>query len=154
MNVIYEMPGHLLRRLHQISISVFAERMKAQGHDLTPMQFAALTVLQRHAEIDQATLAGLIANDRPTTGGVIERLEGKGLVSRKRSKTDRRANLVSITPKGAALVEELLPIVTEMQLAILPGLSDAEREEFIRLAKKVAEAGNDLSRAPFIPAQN
>ena len=34
MSEIYTMPGHLIRRLQQISISVFTDRMKALGHDL------------------------------------------------------------------------------------------------------------------------
>lgn len=151
MSTIFEMPGHLIRRLHQISISVFADRMKALGHDVTPLQFAAMSVLSKHPDIDQATLSGLIANDRPTTGGVIERLEKKNLLKRSRSAEDRRAKVVSLTPEGQKLLEELLPEVQRFQSKILPGLTDEEREQFIRLASKVAEAGNDLSRAPFIP---
>ena len=81
MSEIYTMPGHLIRRLQQISISVFTERMKALGHDLTAPQFATLAVLSQSPGIDQATLAGLIAHDRPTIGGVVERLEAKGLSS-------------------------------------------------------------------------
>lgn len=151
MTDIYTMPGHLIRRLQQISTSVFADRMRRLGHDLTAPQFATLAVLSRAPGIDQATLAGLIAHDRPTIGGVVERLEAKGLVIRRQNEKDRRAKVLVLSDTGSALLAALLPDVRDIQPDILPGLSDAERIEFIRLASKVAQAGNAMSRAPYVP---
>ncbi len=150
MSEIYTMPGHLIRRLQQISISVFADRMKSLGHDLTAPQFATLAVLSKSPGIDQATLAGLIAHDRPTIGGVVERLEAKGLLTRRRNEKDRRAMVLDLTNTGAALLESLVPEVRALQDDILPGLSEAERREFVRLAAKVAKIGNDAARAPMV----
>lgn len=131
-------------------MSVFADRMKSLDVDLTAPQFAALSVLARNPGIDQATLAGLIAHDRPTIGGVVERLEAKRLVERRTSDTDRRAKSLSLTQKGKALLARLEPVVEGLQADILPGLTKAERAEFVRLAAKAAEAGNALSRAPLV----
>ena len=144
------MPGHLIRRLQQISVSVFADRMRNLGHDLTAPQFAALTTLARAPGIDQATLAGMIAHDRPTIGGVVERLEGKGLLARTQSKTDRRAKVLVLTAEGEALLETLTPEIRALQSEILPGLSAEEQATFVALAEKVAKAGNDVARAPLI----
>lgn len=149
MSVIYTMPGHLIRRLQQISVSVFTEHMKALGHGITSPQFAALSMLQQHPRIDQATLAGLIAYDRPTIGGVVDRLVSKGFVARQTNPKDRRAKVLTLTDAGAAQLAKLTPVVEKLQTAILPGLNNAEYQEFVRLATKVAEAGNDLSRAPL-----
>ncbi|WP_246039785.1 MarR family winged helix-turn-helix transcriptional regulator [Sulfitobacter sabulilitoris] len=148
---IYGMAGHLIRRLHQISTSVFQTRMKAQGVDLTSVQFAALNAIKANPGIDQAGVAGLIAYDRATIGGVIDRLEAKKLVSRVISPRDRRARAVSLTPAGAALLERLAPVVAEMQGDILAGLSAPEAREFLRLAGKMTAQGNHLSRAPLRP---
>ena len=145
------MPGHVIRRLQQISASVFAETMKAEGLDLTAPHFAALYMLNDHPGIDQATLAGLIAYDRPTIGGVVDRLVGKGLVTRATNPDDRRAKRLALTDEGRAMLARLMPVVAAMQDAILPGLTEAERAEFLRLATKVADAGNALSRAPLLP---
>ena len=150
MTTIYSMPGHLIRRLQQISASIFAEHMKSVGLDLTSPQFAALSMLHDHPRIDQATLAGLIAYDRPTIGGVVDRLVSKGLVKRETSTIDRRSKSLTLTKDGEALLERLWPIVKQSQEEILPGLTKAEREEFIRLAAKAAEAGNARSRAPLL----
>lgn len=149
---IYNMAGHLIRRLNQISSSVFQDRIQACGYDMTSVQFAALNAISANPGIDQATLAGIIANDRPTIGGVVDRLEKKGLVSRLVSQRDRRAREVSLTSKGATVLAELTPVVKKLQTDILTGLTAAERIEFLRLAQKAAIGGNDLSRAPLIIA--
>jgi TRAP-type C4-dicarboxylate transport system substrate-binding protein len=58
---IHNMPGHLIRRLHQKSTQVFLREMKRAGHDLTPVQFAAMQALRGSEGMDQAQVAQLIA---------------------------------------------------------------------------------------------
>ena len=153
MTAIYTMPGHLIRRLQQISVSIFSEKMKAEGIDLTSPQFAALAILEENPGIDQATLAGMIALDRPTIGGVIERLAGKGLVERRTSETDRRAKRLNLTQAGMDMVRRMRPLVVASQSKILEGLSEDEKEQFIALADKITRLHNDQSRAPLILRQ-
>ncbi|RBI85428.1 MarR family transcriptional regulator [Rhodosalinus halophilus] len=149
MRDLYRMPGHLIRRMHQISVSVFAARMRAAGQDLTPVQFAALAALSAHSGVDQATLAGLIAYDRVTLGGVVDRLEAKGYLVREVSETDRRARILRLTPEGEAALDRARPVVDAVQDEMLAGLTRAERDELLRLLHKAAEAGNARSRAPL-----
>lgn len=131
-----DMAGHLIRRLHQVSTQVFLREAQAAGHDLTPVQFAALDALRSHPGIDQGRLSALIAYDRATIGGVVDRLEQKGLVSREVSRHDRRAREVSLTPEGERVFDEMLPLVRRMQGDILAPLDDTERETFMALARK------------------
>ncbi|MBY6138689.1 MarR family transcriptional regulator [Leisingera daeponensis] len=145
---IHTLPGHLIRRLHQISVAQFMDHMAAEGVDLTPVQFAAMAAIHRHPGIDQASVAGLIAYDRATLGKVVDRLVDKGLVERRVSQADRRAREVSLTRGGAALLDRILPIVRASQPGILTGLTEAEQETFVALLQKATLAGNDLSRAP------
>lgn len=145
---IHSLPGHLIRRLHQISVGQFMDHMAAEGVDLTPVQFSAMAAIHRHPGIDQASVAGLIAYDRATLGKVVDRLVDKGLVQRCVSKADRRAREVSLTRDGTALLEHILPIVRASQPGILTGLTEAEQEVFVALLQKATLAGNDLSRAP------
>lgn len=142
---LFEMPGHLIRRLHQRATRLFHDRLKAAGHDLTPVQFAAMQVLQDHPEIDQARLAHRIAYDRATIGGVVERLERRGLVTRRAHATDRRCRLVSLTPQGAAVLADLQPLVRDLQRGILENLSDDEAATALALMRKslAMEAGAD-----------
>ncbi len=145
---IYNMAGHLIRRLNQISVSVFQSGVRDAGFDLTPVQFAALNGIRAYPGIDQAGLAGVIAYDRATIGGVVDRLEGKGFVTRRISRRDRRVRELTLTAEGHAVLEALEPVVSALQQDILTGLSPQEQAEFLRLARKATDAGNSLSRAP------
>ncbi|HAE01417.1 MAG TPA: transcriptional regulator [Rhodospirillaceae bacterium] len=147
---ITNMPGHLIRRLHQISQSVFAEKTQAAGIDLTPVQYAALKTIIRNPGIDQATLAGAIAYDRATIGGVVDRLERKALVQRVPKAQDRRARALTATEVGRQVAERAEPVVTEIQSAMLEGLDGQERSQLIALLDKATQAGNQRSRAPYI----
>lgn len=148
---IQTMPGHLIRRMHQVHQSVFSSLTSVAGFDITSVQFAALNALARYGEMDQATLAGAIAYDKATIGSVVDRLESKAWVARRQSELDRRARIVAITEKGLAMLDSVSPVVREIQVAMLPGLDSSEREELLRLLSKVTYAGNELSRAPYRP---
>lgn len=148
---IYAMPGHLVRRLNQISVALFSRRMAGAGLTLTPVQFAALSGIRDHPDVDQATLAGMVAYDRATLGKVIDRLEGRGLVRRATSHSDRRAKALTLTRAGQALLEAAGPHVLAVQSDILAGLDQSERDAFLTMLSKVTMAGNDRSRAPLKP---
>lgn len=148
---IARMPGHLVRRFQQIAVAVFHAEVEALGHDITPVQYAALVAVGGHEGIDQTTLAGMIAYDRATITGVIDRLVQKGLLVRRVGKRDRRARQLGLTPEGRQVIASITPAVEAAQKVMLRGLTPAEAAELIRLMTKAIEATNDLSRAPMRP---
>ncbi|WP_282181201.1 MarR family winged helix-turn-helix transcriptional regulator [Aliiroseovarius marinus] len=142
---VKQMAGHLIRRLHQASTQVFATRMQHEGFDLTPVQFAALDAIRSAPGSDQAAIAAKIAYDRATIGGVIDRLEKKGLVVRTVSDRDKRARAVTLSDAGDSLFARLQPVVADLQNDILHGLDSTEKAQFLMLATK-ALAGIDLEK--------
>ena len=132
----HQMPGHLIRRLHQQSTQLFSQRMKEAGFDLTPVQFAVLDGLSHAPGIDQAGLAQLVDKDPATIGGVVDRLEQKGLLVRVKNREDRRARVLEISAEGRQLLADLMPVVAGLQKDILGQLDTVEYREFIRLATK------------------
>ena len=110
---LFEMPGHLIRRLNQISTNVFQREMKKVGLDLTQVQFAALLTVHQTPGMDQAGIAAKIAYDRATIGGVIDRLEQKGLVNRIVSPRDKRAREVRLTAAVSLSVLAINPATRE-----------------------------------------
>lgn len=135
------MAGHLIRRLHQQSTQVFQARTQAAGFDLTSVQFAALDAIAHQPGIDQAGLASTISFDRATIGGVIDRLESKGMVQREISALDRRARLLHLTAEGQQLLASVRPVVEALQADILAPLSPAEQARFLALAHKALGLG-------------
>jgi DNA-binding MarR family transcriptional regulator len=151
-----DMPGHLARRFQQIAVAVFHAEVEEAGYDLTPVQYAALAAVSTNPGIDQITLAGLIAYDRTTITGVVDRLAQKGLLQRRASSRDRRARELQITDEGRQTLEAVSPAVEAAQELLVRGLTGDERQELMRLLRKAIAAGNELSRAPLrdVPAES
>jgi DNA-binding MarR family transcriptional regulator len=148
-----DMPGHLARRFQQIAVAVFLAEVGEAGFDLTPVQYAALATIKANPGLDQVTLAGLIAYDRTTITGVVDRLVQKGLTERRASSRDRRARELEITEEGKRTLRKITPAVESAQGVMLRGLSAKEGEELMRLLRKAIAAGNELSRAPLREVQ-
>ena len=138
-----DMAGHLIRRLHQRSTQIFTLCTQAAGFDLTSVQFAALDAIQAHPASDQASIAELIAYDRATIGGVIDRLEQKGWVRRVVSAKDRRARELSLTEEGTRIHGALLPIIKQVQDEILQPLSGADRASLLDLIRQTTKRASD-----------
>lgn len=143
---LWNRPGYLIRRLHQIHLGLFAEQ--CSNLDLTPVQFAILTVLQSGEEMDQLTLSTSVGIDRTSGADVIRRLERRGLLTRQPSTLDRRARIVKVTDEGKAFARRVRPLMARAQDRLVAPLTEAEREEFYRLVNKMIDANNDASRAP------
>lgn len=149
MKDIQEMPGHLARRFQQIAVAVFLAEAEKSGFDLTPVQYAALVAVSSNPGTDQATLAGLIAYDRTTITGVVDRLVQKGLLARRENSRDRRARELNVTEAGLRTLRGITPAVEAAQRIMLRGLTEKETAELVRLLQKAITAGNELSRAPL-----
>ena len=143
---LYKKPGHLIRRAQQIAVAIFMDECAA--HDLTPVQYAALIAIKDYPGIDATRLAGQIAFDRPTVGGVLERLEAKGLVARRPAEADRRVKLLRLTDAGAKLLERAEGAVDKAQARILAPLLARERAQLMALLTKLVDLANGESRAP------
>ena len=131
---MYEMPGHLIRRAHQISGAIFTARLA--GFDITSVQNAAMVAIASQPGIDATRLSDLIAFDRATLGGVLDRLEAKGLIARQPSRQDRRVKTITLTVDGSALLETVKDRVLAAQAEMMHSLSEAEQAQFIALLKK------------------
>jgi MarR family transcriptional regulator, lower aerobic nicotinate degradation pathway regulator len=141
-----EQPGHYIRRLHQIAVAIFLQEVETQG--LTPVQYAALQAVANSPALDQRTLAKAIGLDTSTIGGVVDRLESRGLVVRGASPVDRRVRLLTLTDAGTQLLREAIPAMLRAQQRILQPLPATQRVAFVKMLRALVTANNSLSRAP------
>ncbi|MEY4754793.1 MAG: hypothetical protein RJA44_2468 [Pseudomonadota bacterium] len=148
-----DQPGHAIRRLHQIAVALFAEETAGTG--ITPVQFAALTAVHGQPGIDQRTLAAAIAFDTSTIGGVIDRLEKRGLMLRRNSPTDRRVRLLELTPEGETLLQSVIPAVLTTQQRLLAPLPPEQRAQFAALLQLAVQGHAQMASrsAPAALAQ-
>ena len=144
--VLFDMAGHLIRRLQQHATQVFMEQTQAVGYELTPVQYAALEAIHHSPGADQASIAALIGYDRATIGGVIQRLEAKGWISRAVSDSDRRARELSLTTQGKKARAALTVIVKNLQSDILQPLTEAEQSLLTTLIQRVVAQADSTSK--------
>ena len=134
-------PGHYIRRLQQVAVALFMEETAEFG--ITPVQFATLMTAHEHPGLDQRSLAARISFDTSTIGGVIDRLEKRGLILRNAAPHDRRLRLLTVTEEGERLLEQALPRVRAAQQRILAPLAQAEQQDFLQQMQRVVEAHQD-----------
>ena len=131
------MPGYLIRRTKQLSTGIFTETCRDFG--ITPIQFAALTILYLRPGLDQAELGDVAALDPSTAGDVIQRLERRGLVQRQEQGQRR---ICDLTADGTALLRQVTPLVTTAQRRLLVALTARERGQLLRLLSKLNGVSN------------
>jgi DNA-binding MarR family transcriptional regulator len=141
-------PGHLIRRLQQVSVSVFHSALERVN--VTPLQHTVLIILDFESGLDQKTIAHRAVLDTTTVGDVLRRLERRNLIMREASPTDKRYKVVSITEKGRELVQEARGLVAESRKYLLSPLSADERDRFLNVVERLLafhEAQNSFGRS-------
>ncbi len=146
---LWDRPGFLVRRLHQIHVAIFLEECAADN--ITPVQYGLLSVLMEEGERDQATLAEEVGIDRTNVADVLERLERRGLLIRVANPRDKRMRVAQLTDKGRAFVRKNRTAMQRAQDKMLAPLSEADRHRFRDLLRALVEANNKLGRAPMRP---
>jgi DNA-binding MarR family transcriptional regulator len=91
---------------------------------LTALQYTALTVLERHADMSAAQLARHSFVTAQSMGDMIAALTKRGLIERHRDRADRRRLVVALTPEGQALLDRYRDTVTVLEESMLAGLSE------------------------------
>jgi len=121
---------------------------RASEHDLSIIQTRLLGVLRdRRPTINE--LGKLLALDKSSVSGLVERAERRGLVTRAPSPADGRAVLVSLTDRGRSLVSTASSQFGTDVLELLSPLSASDRRALSRLLTRLlvahaAEEGIDL----------
>ena len=134
------LPGHLIRRLHQVSTAYFAEEC---GGELTAVQYAALVAVGSHPGIDATRLSEIIYFDRSTIGDVLDRIESKGWILREYTSSDRRIKRLELSSLGQEVLQHVEPGIRRVQDRLLAPLTAAEVKTLVRLLGKMADGGED-----------
>jgi DNA-binding MarR family transcriptional regulator len=140
-------PGFLIRRLHQLHCSLFAE--ETRGYDITPVQFSLLTTLAARGELEQNRLALEIGLERTSVAEVVPRLARRGLLVRERSRSDGRVRLIRLSPRGRALVKAMERAVQRAHDRTLQSLSRPQRDLFLWHLINLVEANNEVVSVPL-----
>ncbi len=92
-----------------------------------------LAHIHRRQTVTQSALAESMQISPAVVTVTLGRLEEEGYICRQTSQTDKRIQLVSLTPKGEMLVTNGRRTLQEVDALMLQGITDEEKELFIRL---------------------
>jgi DNA-binding MarR family transcriptional regulator len=135
--------GYLVRSLY----GVMRTRLEATfaQQEFTLMQWIVLMQVRDGLGRTSSDIARDFAHDSGALTRVIDQLERRGLLLRRRSSVDRRVVELELTPQGRKVVTDLLPlVVAEMNLLLEP-LDRQEFEQFRGMLLRVLE---HLQQAP------
>jgi MarR family transcriptional regulator, lower aerobic nicotinate degradation pathway regulator len=110
-------------------------------------EYSVLATLAEGACEAQATIADLLSLDRSQLVGMLDHLEERGLVERKRDPADRRRHKVSLTAEGKREFAKLRAIVRKVDASILEPLDEETRKSLHKTLLTVA-AHNDSRFGP------
>jgi DNA-binding MarR family transcriptional regulator len=94
--------GFHLRLAHVAMYRDFTTAMASL--DLTQKQCATLELINANPGVSQVDLAATLGTDRATMMAMIDRLELRGFLARRRSVADRRRQELNLTPDGEAIL--------------------------------------------------
>src|SRR5262249_19126881 len=144
---LYRRPGFMIRRAHQIAVSLFLAETGALG--VTNRQYGILFALRHRPGIDQISVARLLGLDRSTTGMVIKNLQQAGLIGRAVGARDRRRASLTLTRAGERMLDRLAAPAQRAQTRVLSAFTPAERAQFLALLDKFIGKFNEESRVPL-----
>lgn len=129
--------GIFLDRTLKVIRKDLFQRLKALDADITPEQWTILSALEENDGQSQIELANGSFKDAPTVSRIMELLERKEMLQRKRSEGDRRHYRVFLTKKGRETVKKARPAILDSRQKGWEGLSEEDYEDFLRILDQI-----------------
>jgi Transcriptional regulators len=140
--------GYWLRKLSNAVSGCFAQRLAA--HDVSVPQWVVLRVLFDNDSLPLKDIVARVEVDQGSLSRMVDRLIARGWVQRDANADDRRAVAISLTKKGRDLVPKLAAEADRNDMAFFSGLSQTEREKFLRTIQKLLTQNQSDGRSPIV----
>jgi MarR family transcriptional regulator, 2-MHQ and catechol-resistance regulon repressor len=108
-----------------------------QANGLNPTEFAVLELLYHKGDVPLQQIGGKILIASGSITYVVDKLEQKGLLKRVACPNDRRVTYAQISDTGRQFIEGIFPDHAKRINDLMSSLDENEKEEAIRLLKKL-----------------
>lgn len=115
---------------------------RLEPFDLTPAHFLVLRCLWKQDGLAISDIGEKVQQVGGTMTGVIDRMEKRGLIERRRDKEDRRVWRAWMTPKGKELGDRLPAVIAAGREQLLGGISDRDLELFADVLDRIIANAN------------
>ena len=114
-----------------------AAALRQNNVELTPEQFLLIDLLWNHGPMSQQTIADKMQKDKNSVTKLVDALEAKGLVIRKKDDNDRRSNLLVLTQKAEGMKDSAKEKGISVLDRALEGISEEELKAFLATLNKL-----------------
>lgn len=156
-------PGATTNRLLFRDIARFRAKLfdrMFEHHGLTSSQAGVINVLGRENGLTQSELALRLDIGAVAAGGLVERLEARGLVTRRVDPNDRRANRVHLTDASLSLLDSMNQTIdiidgiaygglSAEEIATLEAMLERVRLNLVNAVKLVSASNTDAPTSPL-----
>jgi DNA-binding MarR family transcriptional regulator len=140
--VIDESIGYLIKKAQMALHRTIDSKMSEL--DLTAMQWAPLLFISlAKTSSTAADLSRCLGVETSSMTRMLDRLEGKGLLTRKRSEDDRRVIFLELTEEGQRLVSEVPFLIADSLNHHLRGFTKEEVDSFKSMLRRITENAGD-----------
>ena len=144
---------NILRSIRRIirATDLYSRRLASEHHLTTP-QLLCLRLLAQEGPLTPGALAKEMYLSQATITGVLDRLEKRDMVQRRRDQSDRRKVSIHLTLQGQEAVRRAPRPLHERFASRLEALNPAELDEIDRVLSKVVEMMEvgEVAAAPVI----
>lgn len=126
-----------LRRITR-AIDIYSRKLNLL-YGLTTPQLLCLDVLVKDGSMILKDLAKKINLGESTVNGIVDRLEAKDYVIRRRSNNDRRKVFLEVTPTGKEIIQKTPPLIQNKLSASLTALDESEQALMVETLSRIAD---------------
>lgn len=136
----FDTQGEIVAALRRIIRAVdMHSKYLAQRYGLTGPQLVVLQFLHQRGACTTGQLADGVSLGQATLSDILDRLEKKGLIERRRSTADKRRVINELTSSGRGAISEAPPLLQERFARELTQLADWEQTLILSTLQRVAE---------------
>lgn len=114
-------------------------------NDLTLRQLQLLLAIRERPGVTGQELAGSFGVSTPTISGLVERLAGKELLTRRPDPADRRRVLLSLTEQGRDVLAQMESVRARVRDEVLGRLTVDELEALVALSARIRQISKELA---------
>ena len=127
--------GYHMKRAYNVLRSDLLKTLEPLGLRITT--YSCLVLIVDNPGIRQSELALTLDIERPNMVVILDELEHRGWIKRKRVETDRRAYALFATLAGRRVCEKAVKLDQKHEARLLDGLNKAERDRLVATLGKI-----------------
>ena len=143
LQYIQSLPTWLVGRVAARGRGLVTDAIAGEGLKLA--HHAVLAATAEYGPVAQADLGRRLAVDPKDMVGILNHLQGEGLVLRSPHPSDRRKNAVTVTPEGADVLSRCGALAEAANAELLAPLTPDERKQLMSLLARLHEAGESAA---------